>query len=119
MLWLKFFHVSTVIITVLLFIWRWRLFATGKTPPHFLKWLPHLNDSLLLFSGIAMVWLHPWNLLDNGWLPGKISLLLVYIYLGTKAMHNLKSTGGAKQWGIAALGVYILMVSLAILKPGM
>ena len=119
MLILKYIHIFTVVFSLLMFVWRWRLLAKNLPRPVFLRWLPHLNDTILLTTGIAMAWLWQWNPLQQFWLLGKIVLLVIYILLGARALHHLQRNGHEGRWGLSALVVYIVIMTLAIMKPGM
>ena len=55
------------------------------------KWLkigPHVIDSLLLLSGIALIVQGNWLAGDYDWLVVKITLVIIYIGLGMLAMRK-------------------------------
>jgi uncharacterized membrane protein SirB2 len=119
LLFFKYLHAFTVLLSFALFAWRWRLLARNKARPGFLRWLPHLNDTVLLVSGAITAYLWSWNPLQQPWLLGKILLLLLYIYFGAKTLHHSHANGSEKRWGLAAILVYLLIIGLAVAKPGM
>ncbi len=87
---IKYLHLTTVWITITLFIirfyWRWR-----ESPLLARRWVriaPHVNDTLLLVFGIALIFLSgisPFSP-DGRWLLDKIVLVIIYILLGSIAL---------------------------------
>lgn len=85
---LKYLHVTTACLTAFLFTLRLTLDAAGRpgwraTP---LKWLPHLNDTLLLAAAIGLLVVTGWMPFVHHWLTGKIILLIGYIVAGRYAI---------------------------------
>lgn len=79
------------------------------------KWLkiaPHVIDTLLLLSGILLVFIGSWLSADYGWIIAKIVALLGYIGLGVVAMRS----HGKQRWlafaGALLCFVYIAMVAV-------
>ncbi|MGR9116548.1 MAG: SirB2 family protein [Gammaproteobacteria bacterium] len=61
--------------------------------PHVLKskWIkivPHIIDTLLLLSGVALVFIGSWLSADYSWIIAKFIALLVYIGLGVLALRS-------------------------------
>ncbi|POF54153.1 SirB2 family protein, partial [Vibrio vulnificus] len=54
---LKYFHLFTIVISALLLSVRYALMMmnSNKLKHPFLQRFPHINDSLLLLSGIALI----------------------------------------------------------------
>ena len=55
-----------------------------------LKWVriaPHIIDTLLLLSGVLLVFVGNWFSVDYGWIIAKIIALLAYIALGVLALR--------------------------------
>jgi len=87
---IKYLHVTTVLITITLFIirfyWHWR-----RSPLLTRLWVrivPHINDTLLLVSGVSLVILSgisPFSP-DGRWLLDKMVLVVIYILFGTVAL---------------------------------
>lgn len=112
---LKTLHMTTVAITLALFVLRGAWMATGS-PRLAARWarvVPHLNDTVLLASGIALAWLLRLSPLEHGWLAAKIAALLAYIVLGTIALKRGKTRGQRIAAGIAALLVFGYMLAVA------
>ena len=80
------------------------------------KTLPHLVDSVLLLSAIALAWLLRLDPLSTPWLMAKIVGLLVYIVLGMVALRPGRPLPvRATAWALALL-TFGYIVSVAITK---
>ncbi len=117
---LKFFHVIFVTLTVSGFFIRGvlRLSAPGLLDNRFARTAPHVNDTLLLATGIAMVVGYGWNPLNHPWLEAKLAALLVYIGLGSVALGRWgrrDSAIRAAAW-FAAFAVFAYIVAVALYK---
>jgi uncharacterized membrane protein SirB2 len=76
------------------------------------KIAPHVIDSILLLSGITLVFLGDWLSGNFGWIIAKLLALIAYIALGIVTM---KSTGTSKWYAFAgaiACFMYIGMVAV-------
>lgn len=116
----KSLHVYTVMVTVLLFNLRfaWRTWRPDRTMPALLRILPHINDTLLLLLGLALMYWGGWSLWGNAlWLGVKLLLLLAYIACG---MQMFRQRPRSPAWfGIYALAMLCVvgMYHLAVWKP--
>ncbi len=82
-----------------------------------IRYLPHINDSLLFSAGLTLLILEfPSLNLVPPWLWLKLSLLLLYIFLGYIAFKHHPSLWRQKIAFIMAIIVFICMVTLAIQK---
>ena len=112
---LKHSHMLFVTISILLFEYRFFLNFFNKPASRFLKITPHINDTLLLISGISLAYIASFNPLHHTWLSAKIIALLVYIGFGFMA---LKSSGFKSIVGyILASATFVFMLFTAINKP--
>lgn len=112
---LKTLHLTTVAITLALFLLRGAWMAAGS-PRLGARWariVPHLNDTVLLASGIALAWTLRLSPLEHGWLAAKLVALVVYIVLGTIALKRGKTRGQRIAAGVAALLVFGYMLAVA------
>ncbi len=89
---IKYLHLTTVWVTITLFIirfyWRWR--GSPLLTRTWVRITPHLNDTLLLVSGVSLVILSgisPFSP-DGRWLLDKIVLVVIYILFGTVALGH-------------------------------
>ncbi|MBW7471018.1 SirB2 family protein [Marinobacter sp. M216] len=116
---LKHLHVTTALITVVLFAVRLLMDLVGRpgwrqTP---LRWIPHANDTLLLTAAIGLVVVTPWMPFVHGWLTAKIILLIGYIVAGAFALKPTLS----KPFRVVAAMLALVQVAgifhLALFKP--
>ncbi len=81
--------------------------------------LPHVVDTVLLASAVALAWMLRLNPLDTPWLAAKIVGLLAYIGLGMLAIRPGRPAAVRGAAWLAALGVFAYIVSVALTKhPG-
>ncbi|MBN8759466.1 MAG: regulator SirB [Thiobacillus sp. 65-69] len=112
---LKTLHMATVAITLTLFILRgaWMAMGSLHLGARWTRILPHLNDTVLLASGIALAWTLGLSPLEHGWLAAKLVALVAYIVLGTIALKRGKTRGQRITAGTAALLVFGYMLAVA------
>lgn len=111
-LYLKYLHISCALLSLSGFmlrgIWMWQ--ESPRLQQRWVKRLPHVIDSLLLGSAIALAVMSAQYPLQLGWLTAKVAALLVYILLGMVALkwgHNSSTRRLAWLCAIATF-VYIL-----------
>jgi len=111
---IKIFHLTFIVLSLVSFVGRVILSETHPAllKQKALKIAPHVIDSLLLVSGITLVFQGDWLSADYGWIIAKIMALLGYIGLGVVVMRNR----GAARWlafvGAMACFVYIGIVAV-------
>jgi uncharacterized membrane protein SirB2 len=113
---LKIVHVSTVTLSVSLFLLRagWMLADSPRLNRLWVRVLPHVNDTLLLAAALGMVYLSKQYPFVEPWLTAKLLALLVYIVAGSIALRRGRTRGVR----LAALAlalvsvIYILAVAL-------
>ena len=92
------------------------LAGAGWTRGRIARSLPHVVDTVLLLSALALVWLLRLNLVTAPWLMAKIAGLVAYIGLGMVALRpGTPRPVRAVAW-LAALAVFAYIVSVAITK---
>ncbi len=116
---LKQLHLTTIAITLALFVLRgiWMMAASPRLHARWVRIVPHVNDTLLLTSGISLAVLLQQYPLVHGWLTAKFFALILYIVLGTYALKDSergKTRGQRVAAWAAALLVFGYMVSVAI-----
>lgn len=116
---IKHLHMLFAYLTALLFTLRLVLDAVGKpgwrqTP---LRFIPHINDSLLLLFAFALLAVGPWQPFVHGWLGIKIVMLLGYIAAGMMALKQSKSKGTRIGFAVLALALLAAIFYLAKAKP--
>jgi len=115
---LKITHVSCVAISYVLFVLRgiWMMRESAMLRRRWVKIVPHLVDTLLLASAVALaVMSHQYPLAD-GWLTAKVVGLLIYIGLGTVALKRGKTRRMRVMAWLAAQAVFFYIVAVAIMR---
>ena len=112
---LKFIHVTCVVISGVLFLYRGFVsLYTNMNLQKFWRVLPHINDSILLVSAVALALQLQQYPLTHGWLTAKVIALIVYIGLGMVALKpRLLLPVRHISW-IAAFLVYIYIIMVAL-----
>ena len=87
---------------------RWVASRAAKT-------LPHVVDTVLLVSALALAWMLRLTLDSAPWLISKIAGLVVYIGLGVVALRHSRLRVRAAAW-VAALLTATWIVSVALTK---
>ena len=113
----KHIHLTTIALSIVGFLLRlaWQLTDSPRANGKLVKVLPHINDSILFFSGLYLVWLtgqYPWQ---QAWLAVKVVALLLYIYLGAKALRATENRPKLL-FGAAGVTTYLYMVLVALNK---
>ncbi len=80
------------------------------------KTLPHIVDTVLLLSAIALAWQLGVNPLQAPWLLAKIGGLLVYIGLGMVALRATTTLPLRALSGLLALCTFAYIASVALSK---
>jgi len=82
-----------------------------------LRVLPHVIDTLLLASGLTLAFLiHQYPFVNSAWLTAKVIGLVVYIALGVMVFRGAQGRLGRALNGIAALLVFVYIISVALTK---
>ena len=115
---LKHIHLLCIILSGSGFLARGIMMLTGSPwlQHKLVRVLPHIVDTALLASAVAMVALLGASALAMPWLIAKIVGLLVYIALGTIALKRGRSSGVRGTAFIAALLTFAYIVSVALSK---
>ena len=113
---LKNLHLATIAITLTLFLLRgfWMMVDSPWLRARWVRIVPHVNDTLLLASGIGLAVMIQQYPLVHGWLTAKLFALIAYIVLGTIALKRGKTRGQRIAAWLAALAVFGYMVAVAI-----
>ena len=113
---LKQLHLTTIAITLTLFLLRgaWMMMGSALLQARWVRIVPHINDTLLLASGITLAVLMQQYPLVHGWLTAKLIALIVYIVLGTIALKRGKTRAQRIAAWFAALLVFGYMAAVAV-----
>jgi len=116
---LKYLHVGCVIVSGAGFFLRGlcRLFAPQLLKPRWLRVVPHVVDTLLLSSAVAMAVISTQYPFAQAWLTAKVVGLLVYIGCGMVALgRGTRTPAWRAFFFIAALLAYAYIVSAALTR---
>lgn len=116
----KHSHLLFVVITVLLFNLRFALrsWRPQQPLPKVLRILPHINDTLLLATGLLLMLLAGWMPFGNaGWLGVKLILVAAYIGFGFVCMKKPPRSAPANAGYAAAMLCVAAVYYLARYKP--
>lgn len=111
-------HVISAMISLLLFIGRgiWVMQHDQQPRPRWMKWLPHVNDSVLFILGIILMLTIQQFPITYNWLTVKLTALVIYILLGMVVMKWAKNRRTRFIAWLSALVVFAYMVGVAITK---
>ncbi len=111
-------HVGTVFISITGFFVRgiWMMRSSPLLQRRWIKIVPHINDTFLLVSAIALVVLTSQYPGPAAWINAKIIALVVYIVLGIIALNRGKTMQVRVLAWCGALVVYAYMVAVALSK---
>ena len=116
---IKYGHILFVICSFVLFNLRFWLKrrnpnATLALP---LRILPHINDTLMLLTGVSLMLIGSWSPFAATWLGMKLLLVVVYIVLGIVAQKNIHTSKGFIFYSLSLLA-FFAMVLLSLCKIG-
>lgn len=117
----KTFHLATVGFSISLYLVRFlRYYATPEVQeqPRWVKYLPHLNDTLLLCSGFALISITKFIPFTTAapWLSYKLGAIVLYIACGFGAMNRKANRRKRIMFFIASIGWLFVVIILALTK---
>jgi uncharacterized membrane protein SirB2 len=114
---LKLVHVGAVVLSGVGFIIRYGLSLTRPLPSSALaRVAPHIVDTVLLGSALALAWAGGFDPLGVPWLEAKLAGLAIYIVLGTIALKRGRTRRTRAAAFAAALLAYGYIVTVALTK---
>ena len=116
----KVMHVSAVIVSLSMFVMRglWMMYAPQKLQARAVRIVPHVIDTILLVSAIALAAMSGQYPFAQPWLTAKVLALLLYIALGTIALHRGRTRRQRIIAWLLALAVFGYIVAVAVVhKP--
>lgn len=113
---IKYLHIGCVLLSYAFFFLRgiWMLRASPMLQQRWVKITPHVVDSALLLSAIALAILYSISPLTTPWLMAKIVALLFYIFLGTIAIKRGKTRRIRLAAWLSAQLVFLYIVTVAL-----
>ena len=115
---IKMIHVGSVILSYLLFSLRgmWMLRGSAAMRQRWVKVAPHVVDTVLLISAIALAIRINQDPIHDSWLSAKVGGLLLYIVLGMIALKYGKTRKTRISALISAQAVFLYIVLVALTK---
>ena len=115
---LKYLHVGCVALSGAGFVLRgaWMLQGSARLAQRWVRIVPHVVDTLLLASAIALALLIGQYPLVHGWLTAKVLGLVVYIVLGTIALKRGRTRALRLAAFCGALLVFGYIIAVAMTK---
>lgn len=112
---LKAIHVSCAVISFALFFLRgiWSFNGSPIMRQGWIKVVPHIVDTLLLVSALALAFTIRQYPFVDAWLTAKVFGLLLYIGLGSVALKYGKTKAVRVSAWLAALAVFAYIVLVA------
>jgi uncharacterized membrane protein SirB2 len=115
---LKAVHVGSATLSVCLFALRgsWMMRSPARLTRPWVKVVPHVVDTVLLASAIAlavMIGNYPGT---DAWLTSKVAGLVLYIVLGSIALKRGRTRAVRVAAFFAALAVFAYIVAVAVTK---
>jgi len=115
---IKHLHMLCAALSGGLFFLRgiWMLNESEMLHRRWVKIAPHIVDTLLLTSAVAMaIWSRQYPFAQN-WLTAKLIALIIYIVLGSLALKYGNSKTARSCAFVAALATFVYIVSVAVTK---
>jgi uncharacterized membrane protein SirB2 len=111
---LRAIHMSCAALSITGFVlrWIWMLNDSRLLNARASKIVPHIVDTVLLLSAIALVVIVGFQA-NAAWISTKILSLIVYIVLGTFALKRGRTKGTRTVTGILAIIVFAFIASVA------
>jgi len=115
---LKHLHIAAVSISAMGFVLRgyWMLNDSPLLQHKLSKRLPHVVDTVLLASAVALLVMGHGSFLSQPWLQAKLAGLMAYIVLGSVALKRGSTRRTRTAAFMAAVLCLVWMASVAVLK---
>jgi uncharacterized membrane protein SirB2 len=114
---LKLIHVTAVVLSGSGFVARYALAASHRLPRNlWMRVTPHVVDTVLLASALALAWVGGFRPLEVPWLEAKLVGLVVYILAGTIALKRGRTPRIRALAFVTALLAFIYIISVALTK---
>lgn len=115
---LRHLHITCVILSGCGFALRglWMLIDSPMLERRWVRVMPHMVDTVLLGSAVALATMTSQYPLYQGWLTAKVAGLLVYILCGMMALRRGRTRGVRAAFFLAALVAFGYIVSAALTR---
>lgn len=115
---IKHLHLTCVALSGAGFLLRgvWMLLDSPRLQARWVRVLPHVIDTGLLASALALAWMSAQYPFAQGWLTAKVIGLLAYIGLGTFALKRGKTKAQRSVFLVLALLAFAYIVGVALTR---
>lgn len=115
---LKAVHVASAALSIAGFAARGVLMLRDSPwlQAKFARIVPHVVDTALLGSAIALAWMSGQYPFAQGWLTAKVLALIAYIALGTVALKRGRTKAVRVAAYLLALAVVLYLLSVAVTR---
>ncbi len=115
---LRNLHVGAVAVSFGLFVLRglWMLRSPHRLPARWVRIVPHVVDTVLLASAIALAVQTVQYPLAQSWLTAKVLGLMVYILLGMVALRHGRTRSQRVLAWLSALATFAYIVMVAMTR---
>lgn len=115
---LKWLHIGSAALSIGGFAARGALMLRGSPllDARFVRVAPHVVDTVLLGSAIALAWMSAQYPFRQGWLTAKVLALVAYIVLGALALKRGRSKPVRAAAFVLALVTVFYIVSVALTR---
>lgn len=115
---LKHAHMTLAATSVSLFLLRalWMFAGSPMLSRQWVRRMPHMIDTLLLASAIALAWWAGLSPMSAPWLGAKIGALIAYIVLGSVALKYGRTRLVRLAAFVAAIACFAYIVTTAVTK---
>jgi uncharacterized membrane protein SirB2 len=112
---IRHFHMFVALLSGTLFAVRGACVLGGARWPLAapVRWFSHAVDTALLTAALMLLTILPRGVFANGWLVAKVSLVVVYVALGTLALRRARTRSARTIAYGAALVVFFAIYSIA------
>lgn len=115
---LRELHMLSAVLTLTGFMLRgyWMITGSSKLQLRITRIAPHIVDTVFFLSGVAMLLLLSLNPFLQSWLLAKFAGLILYVLLGSLALHRGPTLAIRVTAFVAALVVFSYIVGVAVAK---
>lgn len=113
---IKWVHVAAAMTSGGVFALRGLLVLAGQSRwamAPLLRYFSYSIDTVLLTAALMLLTILPGAMFDNGWLSVKLSLVLLYIVLGTLALKRGRTPGLRAGCYVLAVLVFAFVLTIA------
>jgi uncharacterized membrane protein SirB2 len=111
-------HIACAVLSVAGFVLRGGLMLAGSPllQARLTRIAPHVVDTVLLGSAVALAWMSGQYPFAQGWLTVKLLALVAYVVLGTFALKRARTRRARAIYFILALATVLYIVSVAVTR---